>query len=153
MRISSLAAVLAATLLVLPTLGPAKTKPKSKPAVHRVAFDVAINDPISFKVLIKNIDSLKAALAPEAVQVRVVCYAKGLDLMLSEDPEVVSGIERLAAQGVTFAACGITAKSRNLAQAQLGAACTLVDGGLAELVRLQESGWSYVKLGAYSGLP
>lgn len=142
-------AALCAALLFLPLAAHAKGKaPK-----HRVAFDVAINDPASFKVLIKNIDSLKAALAPAPVEVEVVAYAKGLDLYLSEDPEVVAGIERLAAQGVHFKACGITAKGMKLGPAKLGQSCSLVDGGLAELVRLQEQGWSYIKLGAYSGLP
>lgn len=120
---------------------------------HRVVFDVAINDPASFKVLIKNIDSLKTAFAPEAVEVEVVAYAKGLDLYLSRDPEVLKGIQRLAAANVRFKACGITTKTRRLSASQLGEVCELVDGGLAELVRLQEQGWSYIKLSAYSQLP
>jgi intracellular sulfur oxidation DsrE/DsrF family protein len=56
-------------------------------------------------------------------------------------------MRKLADAGVVFAACENTMKRKNLTKADLFDFATTVDAGVAEVVRRQEAGWSYVKSG------
>ena len=124
----------------------AESVPKAK---HKVVFDLSVNDPASFKTLLGNIRNLRKALGPENVQVRVVAYAKGLDLLLLKGGELANEVDQLASEGVTFDVCQNTVKARKAALADLRPKSVVIDSGVAELVRLQEEGWSYIKVASY----
>ena len=50
--------------------------------------------------------------------------------------------------GVRFAACENTMRRMNLKMEDLMTFATIVDSGVAEVVRKQESGWSHIKSGS-----
>lgn len=56
-------------------------------------------------------------------------------------------MQELAGSSVVFAACENTMRIMSLIKADLAAFSTAVDSGVAEVVRRQEAGWSYVKSG------
>jgi len=150
--------------ITLPLINPAVADPitgatpasstSSSAKVHRVVFDVSVNEAESYKTLLRNIANLKKAFGPENVEIEVVAYSKGLDLFLSKDPELVKGINSLATEGgVELAACSNTVKARNVAVSDLPEKAKVIDSGVAELVRRQEEGWSYIKLASYPAQP
>jgi len=133
-----------------------ESKPTSNTSakLHRVVFDVSVNEVESYKTLLRNVSNLKKTFGADNVQIEVVAYSKGLDLLLSKDPELVKGVDSLVTEsGVQLAACGVTVKSRNLAASDLPEKAKVVDSGLAEIVRRQEEGWSYIKLASYPPQP
>ena len=56
-------------------------------------------------------------------------------------------MEVLAQAGVVFAACENTMRRQNVGKADLLPFVTTVDSGVAEIVRKQEAGWSYLRVG------
>jgi len=134
---------------------PKATSPANTSAkLHRVVFDVSVNEAESYKTLLRNVSNLKKTFGADNVQIEVVAYSKGLDLFLSKDPELVKVVDSLATEGgVELAACGVTVKARNVTASDLPEKAKVVDSGLAEIVRRQEEGWSYIKLASYPPQP
>ena len=59
-------------------------------------------------------------------------------------------LQSLSNASVRFAACENTMRSMNVKREQLIPFATTVDSGVAEVVRKQETGWSYIKSGSKS---
>ncbi|MBA3883868.1 MAG: hypothetical protein H0X73_14470, partial [Chthoniobacterales bacterium] len=49
--------------------------------------------------------------------------------------------------GVVFSACENMMKKKNVTKEQLLPFATTTDSGIAEVIRKQEAGWSYIKSG------
>ena len=118
---------------------------------QRVVFDVAVAEPTAWKTVLGNIVNLQAALGSENVEVAVVAYSRGLQLLFSQDPALRSKLKALADQGVAFLACRNSLRSLGLSETDLAPGTVTVDSGVAELVRKQGSGWSYLKLSGDPG--
>jgi intracellular sulfur oxidation DsrE/DsrF family protein len=56
-------------------------------------------------------------------------------------------MKKLADAGVLCAACENSLRKKNVPKAALLPLVTTVDSGVAEVVRKQEAGWSYIKSG------
>lgn len=119
------------------------------PPAHRVVFDLAVNESGSFQALLRNVANLRQALGPEGVEVRVVAYAGGLDLLLAPPADVAGPLDRLIGEGVGFYACQNSLRARRAGPQDLRPGSGTVDSGVAELVRLQERGFSYLKVASY----
>jgi len=115
---------------------------------YRVVFDMSVSDPESWNTLLRNITNLKIALGSN-VQIKVVAYSKGLDLLLTKDKDVAAKIGSLEVEGVSFAACNNTIKAKGVTPQELLPQSQVVDSGVAELARLQAEGWSYIKVSNY----
>ena len=119
------------------------------PVRHRVVFDLAVSEPGSFQALLRNVANLRQALGPEGLEVRVVAYAGGLDLLLTPPGDLASQVDRLIGEGVGFYACQNSLRARRVGPQDLRPGSGTVDSGVAELVRLQERGFSYLKVASY----
>ena len=58
-----------------------------------------------------------------------------------------SNCKKLADGGVVFAACENTMKKKHVTKEQLVPFATTTGSGVAEVVRKEEAGWSYIKSG------
>ena len=56
-------------------------------------------------------------------------------------------MRKLADGGVAFVACENTMRKKKITKEQLLPFVTTVDSGVAEVVRKQEQGWSYIRSG------
>lgn len=75
-------------------------------------------------------------------------HGKGLALLeASSNTGVLDRLKQNADTGVVFAACKNTMKRQNLKKEDLVPFATTVDSGVAEVVRKQEAGWSYLRSG------
>ncbi len=117
-------------------------------AKHRVLFEVTMGGEEQWTGVLNNVKNVRAALGAESTEVFVVAHSNGLGLLLQKENKLADRIKELAGEGVIFAACENTMKKKNVTKADLLPAATTVDSGVAEVVRKQEAGWSYLKSGS-----
>jgi uncharacterized protein len=118
-----------------------------KTATHRVIFELTSDEAQVWETVLDNVENVQKALGPTSVE--VVAHGKGLALLTTSRNTGVRGrLKQHADGGVVFAACENTMKRQNLKKEDLAAFAKTVDSGVAEVVRKQEAGWSYLRSGS-----
>ncbi len=136
-----------AALVALPlTTMNAQTEKQVSEKAHRVVFEVTMEGAEQWGGVLNNVENLKKALG-DATEIEVVGHSKGLGLLIAKDNPLSERMKKLADAGVVFAACENTMKKKNVTKDQLVPFATTTDSGVAEVVRKQEAGWSYIKSG------
>lgn len=120
---------------------------EARPPRHRVVFEATGEGPEAWEGVLNNVENVQAALGAKEVQVVVVAHGKGLGMLVAAGNPVADRLAALARSGVVFAACENTMRRKKVTKADLVPSATTVDSGVAEVVRRQEAGWSYVKAG------
>lgn len=115
------------------------------PLVHRVVIELNVAGRMPQGFVLNNAQNLRRAFAPERVELEIVCHGPGLDLLLRRRNPLAARVAKLATAGVAFAACGNTMRGRHLSKDALLPFVRVVPSGVAEVVRRQEAGWSYLK--------
>ena len=150
---------IAATLLILPlALGIAEADERY--GKQKVVYHVNFDDAKTQKAALGNIQNHINAVGAENIEVKVVMHGDGLSLVMEPDalegtkmkaanatPEQQAKISDLKGQGVTFEICANTLKGRQVPMDALYDAdeADIVPSGVAELSRLQQMGYTYVK--------
>ncbi len=114
---------------------------------HRVLIELTSDDPKVWEGVLNNVENVRKALGAQATAVEVVAHGKGLGLLIASTTPLAARVATLASEGVVFAACQNTMKKLGIDASQLVPAATPVDSGVAEVVRKQEGGWTYLKGG------
>ncbi len=127
-------------LALLPLQAGAQGKP------HRVVFAVTSPNESDWSLTFANIRNLKAALAPDPVEIEVVAYAPGI-MMVKADSPVATQVLSLLKDGVVFVGCENAMRARHLTKEDLIPGTGTVPAGIAEVVKKEEAGWSYIKGG------
>ena len=119
---------------------------------HRVVIQVSENDPRIMNLALNNAENLKTFYeqAGEAVQIEIVAYGPGLNMVRSDTSPVK---ERLAAlvgrpQPVTLSGCDNTLGRQSKQEGKeisLVPEARLVPTGIGRIVQLQEQGWTYIR--------
>lgn len=117
-------------------------------AQHRIVFEVTSPDPQVWDAVLSNIENVQRALGIEATEIKVVAHGKGIGLVLRTNTVLADKIAALTTPRVTFVACENTMRRLKIQKNDLLAVAGTVDSGVAEVVRLQEAGWSYIKSGS-----
>jgi uncharacterized protein len=113
---------------------------------HRVVVDLNMAGTVPFKATLETVRNLRKAMAPSPVEVEIVCRGPAVSQLLKTST-LATRVDKAAHQGVRFVACGNTLKALHLHPSSLVPGVTVVDAGVAELVRKQEAGWAYLKGG------
>lgn len=145
--VSRRAVVAALTLVVAVTAAGGLTRAQEHKA-HRVVFEVTSTDAQAWQSVLNNVENVKKALGSDATDIRVVAHGGGLGMLLKADTALAGRIASLTGPRVQFVACENTMKRRNVTKEDLLPSAGTVDSGVAEVVRLQEGGWSYLKSGS-----
>ena len=136
-----------AVLAVLPLLGTnAQTETSATDKAHRIVFEVTMEGPEQWTAALNNVENIRVALGT-AIEIEVVAHSKGLGMLISKDNALTDRMKMLADGGVVFAACENTMKKKNVTKDQLVPFAKTTDSGVAEVIRKQEAGWSYIKSG------
>jgi intracellular sulfur oxidation DsrE/DsrF family protein len=114
---------------------------------HRIVIDVATADAEAWSGILTNVANLRASFGAQQCSIEVVAYGKALGLLLRSNAALQERMANLAAGGVSFAACENTMRRAGVGKEELLPFASTVDSGVAQLVRRQESGWSYLKPG------
>jgi uncharacterized protein len=142
-RILLLITLLAAIALPSVSQAPqAAAKPK-----HKVVFELNAPAPSGWDQLFHNVDNVLKIFGADGVQVEVVFFGKGLRMLLKDNAQYAARLKEAADKGVTLAACQNSMRAAKITTEDLFPFAAQVDSGVAELVRKQEAGWSYIKGG------
>lgn len=121
---------------------------------HRIAIHIDQNDPALMNLVLNNVSNVVEHYhgKGEEVQIEVVAYGPGLNMLREDKSPVKDRIKRLAegsfASKVSFAACGNTMQVMEQAEGhpiQIIPQASVVPAGVVRLSELQEQGWSYIR--------
>ena len=112
---------------------------------HRVVFEVNVDGAEQWQGLLNNVENLQKAFGRETTEIEVVAHGKGLGLILKTNEAMRERLQLVSGAGVGFTACENTMRRMNLKREDLMPFATTVDSGVAEVVRKQEAGCSYIK--------
>jgi intracellular sulfur oxidation DsrE/DsrF family protein len=132
---------LAALVLIagLTVLSQTPNQPK-----YQVVFQLTEPEGQAWDALPLHVANLQKALAKDGVQVEVVFFGPGLNMLLKKNIAYEERLKQLSDSGVTLAACQNAMKFLNVKTEDLFPFATQVDSGVAELVRKQKAGWEYI---------
>ena len=118
------------------------------PAKHKVVLQMNVADNDSWNQLLGNVGNVQTAFKNDGgVQIEVVFYGKGLSALLKTNTAFEERLKKAAADGVILAACQNSMRLRKVTSQDIFPFSTEVDSGVAELVRKQEAGFSYIRAG------
>ena len=115
-------------------------------ASHKLVLQVSSGDPATQNLVLNNAVNIKEHWGDD-IDVVVVAYGPGLSV-LTKKSKMADRVKSLAASGITFDACHNTMMK---IQKKTGKMPVLTDGvkvvpaGVAQIIELQEKGYSYVR--------
>jgi intracellular sulfur oxidation DsrE/DsrF family protein len=117
------------------------------PPKHKVVFHVNVADEARWQEVLTNVENVQKAFGGSSVEIEVVAHGAGIGLVQLKNAALRDRIAAIEKTGPVFAACSNTLRKQQLTAADLTPGVRIVDSGVAELIRKQEEGFSYVKLG------
>ena len=96
--------------------------------------------------MFNNIGNLQKSFGKDT-QIEVVFYGKGITALLKTNTAYEERMKQALADGVVLAACQNSMRMRKIKSEDIFSFSTEVDSGVAELVRKQEAGFSYIRAG------
>jgi hypothetical protein len=139
--------MLAVFALALAGIAHAQTPTSAAPAKHKVVFQMNVADKDSWNQLFGDIGNAQRAFQKDGIQIEVVFYGKGITALLKTNTEYAERLQKAAADGVVLGACQNTMRLRKISSDDIFPFSTEVDSGVAELIRKQEAGYSYIRAG------
>jgi intracellular sulfur oxidation DsrE/DsrF family protein len=118
---------------------------QTQPA-HRIIMQLSTNDTLAWKGLMNNLRNLKAGWG-DSLTICVVAHGPGLDLLTAGKTTQAEKIRQFRQMGIEFIACENTMKERQIPRESILPDAGFVKMGIAEIVRRQEQGWTYIKAG------
>lgn len=115
---------------------------------HRVVFEVNVEGAEQWQGILNNVENLQQAFGHDTTDIEVVTHGKGLGLLLKTNEAMRERLQSISAAGVGFSVCENTMRRLKLKKEDLALFARTVDAGVAEVVRRQEAGWSYIKSGS-----
>lgn len=120
--------------------------------VHHVIFHVDENDPGRMNLVLNNASNVDAYYRAKAeeVQIEIVAYGPGLNMLRSDKSPVVERIQTLSdnLDNIAFLACGNTLKGMKRKEKKdipLVSQAKIVPAGVVYLMERQQEGWSYIR--------
>jgi intracellular sulfur oxidation DsrE/DsrF family protein len=117
------------------------------PQKHKVVFHVNVADEARWQEVLTNVENVQKAFGASSVEIEVVAHGAGIGLVQIKNATLRDRIATIEKTGPVFAACSNTLRKQQLTAADLTPGVRIVDSGVAELIRKQEEGFAYVKLG------
>ncbi len=136
--------ILAAASVSLTALSGQK---KEGAKVHRAIIELTAEPAAQWESVLNNAENAQRAFAPERAEIMIIVHGKALPILLKTNTAQAERMARMAANGVTFAACRNSMRRMKVEKPDLHDFATTVDSGVAEVIRRQEAGWAYVKGG------
>ncbi len=119
---------------------------------HRVVIQVSENDPRIMNLALNNAENLKTFYeqAGEAVQVEIVAYGPGLNMVRSDTSPVRDRLAALVGRPQPVIPSGFAntlgrQSKQEGKEISLVPEARLVPTGIGRIVQLQEQGWTYIR--------
>jgi len=111
---------------------------------HKVVFQVSDNDPAKWNLALNNIRNIQQDLGRENVEVELVAYGPGLN-MLKLDSAVAARVAETLGNGAGILACENTMRGAKLTNTDLLPNIGFVKAGVTALMLRQREGWAYIR--------
>ena len=135
-------------LLTLLGLGaaaaPALAQQKKSAAKHRVIFQVSDNDPARWQLALSNARNVQTDLGKENVQIEIVAYGPGIEMMKAES-KVAGGLAGALDTSVGLIACENTMKNTKVKREDMYQGIGYVMAGVTHIMKRQQQRWSYIR--------
>jgi uncharacterized protein len=112
---------------------------------YRLVVDMVSADTSDHAALLRQIRNLWRELPGTPVQ--IVMHGQALTMVQSDKAVMADRITALQKEGVVFSVCRNTMRRYKLTEKDFIPAATFVPAAIAELVKKQQEGWSYIKAG------
>lgn len=145
LKLILLLAIAGIFFLIVPDSAQAQRQKGKK---HKIVFDVSVGGEEAWQGVLNNVENVQKSFGQENSQIEVVLHGKGLGMILKTNMNQQERLKMLSDKGIVFAACENTMKRMNVTREQLLPFAVTVDSGVAEVVRKQEAGWTYIKAGS-----
>lgn len=111
---------------------------------NRLVLQVSDEGEKKWNAVLNNVRNIQAEVGKDKIEIEVVAYGAGLD-MVTADSLVANRVEEAMAAGVRFVACGNTMARRKLGKDDLVAGVEVAQAGIVRLMQRQQQGWAYVR--------
>jgi intracellular sulfur oxidation DsrE/DsrF family protein len=136
----------AAGLLCIAFLALASTFGASaqSPGKQKVIFQVSDADPAKWNLALNNARNVQSELGKDNVQIEIVAYGPGLD-MLRRESKVDSRLAEALDHNVGLIACENTMVNTKTTKADMYGGISYVPAGVTHLMKRQREGWAYIR--------
>jgi intracellular sulfur oxidation DsrE/DsrF family protein len=111
---------------------------------YRVVFQVSDNDPAKWNLALNNIRNLQQDLGSDKVEIELVAYGPGLN-MLKLDSAVAARVGEALGSGAGVLACENTMTNTRIDRADMLPGIGYVKAGVTALMLRQREGWAYIR--------
>ncbi len=107
-------------------------------------IQVSDNDPAKWNLALNNAKNLQADLGASNVEIEIVAYGPGLN-MLKSGSAVAPRIDESVLSGMKIAACENTMHAQKVPRSEILPGVTYVPAGVVEIMKRQQEGWAYIR--------
>lgn len=146
--LSAALAVCLSLAAAVPGLAADAVQPKAAAAKmsdkEKVVFQVSDGDPKKWNLALNNMKNVQEALGKDKVEVELVVYGPGIDMLKLES---VAGnrVNDAVADGVKVVACENTMEAQKLTKRDMLKSVGYVPAGVIELIKRQQQGYAYIR--------
>ncbi|MHB8347618.1 MAG: DsrE family protein [Acidiferrobacterales bacterium] len=109
-----------------------------------VVIQVSNKNPEAWGLTLLNIRYIQEQMGKKRLPIEVVAFGPGV-YMLTRNSKVRQGLRRAMHNGVRFVACEASMHTRRLAEKDMYPGVAFTPLGIAEIIKKQRAGWSYLK--------
>ena len=129
-------AVLFALVLALPAF--------AQGTKHRVVFQVSDADPDKWNLALNNARNVQADLGKDKVQIEIVAYGPGHNMLRAES-KVAARLAEALDNDVALLACENTMTNTKVTKADMYGGVSFVLAGVTHIMKRQREGWAYIR--------
>jgi intracellular sulfur oxidation DsrE/DsrF family protein len=117
---------------------------------HHIVFQIDDGSPQRMNLVLNNVSNIEDYYKSrgDTVKINVVAYGPGLKMLIKDQSPVATRIAAMEHSNLEFDACHNTMmaiEKKTGKPVKLIGEATVVPGGVAKIVELQEEGYAYVK--------
>lgn len=113
---------------------------------YKIVFELTSDDRKSWETLLNNLENVKKELGSNT-EMEVVAHGNGIEFLRKKNDFQMDRIQKLTKEGIKFLGCENTMKRKKITREELYDFAGTVPAGLAEIIRKQNEGWAYIKIG------
>ena len=111
---------------------------------RKIVFSITSGDDEIIHHVLGSANNVLKAYGPENVEMEIVAYSKGINMLLKNDIKIAERVDTLMQYDVLFIACGNTMRTKNIKESDLIDGTEVVTAGIVELVERMKDGWMHV---------
>jgi len=123
------------SLLALPALAQQK---------QRLIIQVSDNDPAKWSLALNNARNVQQDLGKDNVQIEIVAYGPGLE-MLKAESKVADRLAGALDASVGLIACENTMTNTKVKRSEMYGGIAYVKAGVTHIMKRQQEGWAYIR--------